>query len=396
MKKLFMEKGIIFFVLLVSTILLSKNYTFFFKDCVINYIEFSGNEFEIPSDQEIFWISNVQNWQIKNKNNDYSFSFKIINLDDYKDYYMEKIEDNIFSLKSTQIIIFYNNQLNRWCETNKSNLKYLSKKESIVFDKDIKGWIGLKSKGTWDFIYEMYNDGTFNKNIELNGSILGESNVYLINQKLNTSINSSERLMRSLNSVPKIYQDVFTLNIGMLNTKNKINYINLKSYDILSFSDDYIINLNNVQTSAEIIRTIENTDYNGMGIDIVNGKILIHEIFDDKSFAIKKVLINNFSNGENIKIDLGKSWNIKYKLNKTKDTFISSSRTRFIEYTLIINNYSNEEKKISIEMKQPGLELINYDNNYFKNNSSIGSIELKGKMKMNSQQKIKLSIKIQN
>ncbi|PNR97367.1 hypothetical protein X928_10150 [Petrotoga miotherma DSM 10691] len=393
-----MKKMYVFFMLIVflSITVLSENYTFIFKDVQLFYTVSNETSFLVPEGFDVLWISGVDSWELKKVYQ--HFPFKITSLEDYTQKSIEAIDEDIYKIVGTNEILFFNPQLNRWCVTDEKNKDKIQPPTQILLKNPKNAVIALKGEGSWEIIYEMKNDGTFSKNVQINGVPVGQTNLYLVNEYLNLSPRDyleSTKLLSNTRMASEddfeivaqeaILSQTYTMNLGRVNFQNSLMNVRISQNDILSYEDRNVINFSlytNITnyTKTEIIRHVENTKYNGLGIELPSGKVWIHEEFDSESFPIKLAYINDTPVGDTFKINLGESWDVQYKIEKLSDVEVKSANSRIVNLLISVKNFSKDKQIVNLSMSTPNIEIdeMQIEGNYqnLKNNSEKGKIDI--------------------
>lgn len=392
-----MKKSLILLiVIIVSLTVLSQSYTFIFKNVQLHYITTNKTTFSVPEDFDVLWVSGVDSWELKKVYQ--NFPFKIVSLEDYSDKYIQETEDNVYQVLDTREILFFNSQINKWCVTEEKYKDRIKPSIQVMLKNPKNAVISMKSPGSWKVIYEMKSDGTFNKNIEINGTPVGETYLYLVNEYLNLSSNNYIETTKLLSTTrmesqadfqtvaqEAILSQTYTIDLGEVELENNLMNFSISQNKVLSYEDRNVINFSlytNMSdfTKANIVRYIENTNYNRLGIEIPAGEIWIHEEFDKESFPIKLSYVQDTPIGDTIKIDLGKSWDVQYKVQKLSDVEVKTSNSRITDFLFTIKNYGDADRIINIIANIPNVEIndIKIDGNYrnFKNNSEKGKIDI--------------------
>ncbi|MDN5346239.1 MAG: hypothetical protein PWQ73_752 [Petrotoga sp.] len=393
-----MKKMYVFFMLIVflSITVLSENYTFIFKDVQLFYTVSNETSFLVPDGFDVLWVSGVDSWELKKVHQ--NFPFKIISLEDYTQKSIEAIDEDVYKIVGTNEILFFNPQLNRWCVTDEVNKDKIQPTTQILLKNPKNAVIALRGEGSWEVIYEMKSDGTFNKNVQINGVPVGQTNLYLVNEYLNlsprdyiesTKLLSSTRI-ESENDFDIVAQEAilsqtYTMNLGRVNFQNSLMNFRISQNDILSYEDRNVINFSlysNIPnfTKTQIIRYIENTRYNGLGIELPSGEVWIHEEFDSESFPIKLAYIEDTPVGDTLKINLGESWDVQYKIEKLSDVEVKSANSRIVDFLIAVENFSKDKQIVNLSMSEPNVEIdeMQIEGNYqnLKNNSEKGKIDI--------------------
>jgi len=393
-----MKKVYVFFMLIVFLCItvLSENYTFVFKDVQLFYTVSNETSFLVPDGFDVLCISGVDSWELQ-KVYQY-FPFKIVSLDDFTQKSIEAIDEGVYKIIGTKEILFYNPQLSQWCVTDEKNKDKIQPSTQILLRNPKNSVIALMAKGSWKVIYEMKSDGTFNKNVQIKGIPVGPTNLYLVNEYLNLSpvdyVESTKLLsytrvasMDDFGIVAKeaIVSQTYTMNLGKINFQNTLMNVRISQNDILSYEDRNVINFSlysNIPnyTKTQIIRHIENTKYNGLGIELPSGEVWIHEEFDSESFPIKLAYIEDTPVDDSLKINLGESWDVQYKIEKMSDVEVKSRNSRIVDFLITVQNYSKDRQIVNLSMSSPNIEIdkMQIEGNYqnFKNNSEKGKIDI--------------------
>jgi hypothetical protein len=393
-----MKKMFIFLMLIVflSMTALSENYTFIFKDVQLFYNVSNETSFLVPDGFDVLWISGVDSWELKKVYQ--HFPFKIASLEDYTQKSIEVIDENVYKIIGTNEILFYNPQLNHWCVTDEKNKDKIQPTTQILLKNPKSAVIALRGEGSWEVIYEMKSDGTFNKNVQFNGVPVGQTNLYLVNEYLNLSSRDYIESTKLLSSTRMVNEDDFgmvakeailsqtyTMNLGKVNFQNTLMNVRISQNDILSYQDRNVVNFSlysNIPnyTKTQIIRHIENTKYNGLGIELPSGEVWIHEEFDNESFPIKLAYINDTPVGDTLKINLGESWDVQYKIEKLSDVEVKSANSRIVDFLITVKNFSYDRQIVNLSMFEPNIEIeeMQVEGNYqnLKNNSEKGKIDI--------------------
>jgi hypothetical protein len=328
--------------------------------------------------------------------NKYNFSFNIIDLNEFTDE-IKEIEDNIYEVKDSNKILFYNSSFGKWAITDKKNISFITNSKYLTVDSDENVLVATYKNASWNVVYELYPDGRFTKNVEiLNVDNLKNSKVYLINDYLQENIQNFSLMTRNIATESKSYdfqenivQNIYTLDLGILDINSEKAVINIDSRKIVLFEDYLEIPLSySVQnTNPYITRYIENTKENGLGIEIPQGKLWINEEFDDKIVPLNKLEISSYSIGESIILNMGKNWNFNYSNNIISSVKINDE-TIMTQRKIELSNLSNDYKWILISEKTANILLddfsINGDYDTLIDDSKKGEINLKVKMKPNS------------
>jgi len=395
----------------VSVFIMSSNYTFIFKDAILHYVQHDEKIFEIPDRYNVQWVIGADDWSIKE--NQETFSFKIIKLDDYSHYELKQIENNVLLVEELNSILFYNSKINQWCITDKSNLIKLSSKRILEVNSKKNYFVGLIGYGQWEIFYEMKNDGTFIQKIQIDGEPVGLTNAYVINRNISDSrqdLYQTRMLMEKSVSdsnfasyESEIISDTYILKLGEIDFNGKTINFTLENFRIRSFEDRYTIKPNvyidsSKAQNVEIIRSFENSPFNGVGEPFPSGKVLIHENFNGNSFVIKQGRIDNTPVNEYAKISLGESWDVKYDFLKISDRTVRDHNTRVIQFQINVINSSSETKKMNLNISQSGLEIQNFmfDNKFksIQNNSKLGILNFDFEINPNSTGEISITISI--
>ena len=393
-----MKKMFIFLMLIVflSMTALSENYTFIFKDVQLFYNVSNETSFLVPDGFDVLWISGVDSWELKKVYQ--HFPFKIASLEDYTQKSIEAIDENVYKIIGTNEILFYNPQLNHWGVTDEKNKDKIQPTTQILLKNPKSAVIALRGEGSWEVIYEMKSDGTFNKNVQFNGVPVGQTNLYLVNEYLNLSSRDYIESTKLLSSTRMVNEDDFgmvakeailsqtyTMNLGKVNFQNTLMNVRISQNDILSYQDRNVINFSlytNITnyTKTQIIRHVENTKYNGLGIELPSGEVWIHEEFDNESFPIKLAYINDTPVGDTLKINLGESWDVQYKIEKLSDVEVKSANSRIVDFLITVKNFSYDRQIVNLSMFEPNIEIeeMQVEGNYqnLKNNSEKGKIDI--------------------
>jgi len=393
-----MKKVYVFFMLIVFLCItvLSENYTFVFKDVQLFYTVSNETSFLVPDGFDVLCISGVDSWELQKVYQ--NFPFKIVSLDDFTQKSIEAIDEGVYKIIGTKEILFYNPQLSQWCVTDEKNKDKIQPSTQILLRNPKNSVIALRARGSWEVIYEMKSDGTFNKNVQIKGIPVGPTNLYLVNEYLNLSpvdyVESTKLLsytrvasMDDFGIVAKeaIVSQTYTMNLGKINFQNTLMNVRISQNDILSYEDRNVINFSlysNIPnyTKTQIIRHIENTKYNGLGIELPSGEVWIHEEFDSESFPIKLAYIEDTPVDDSLKINLGESWDVQYKIEKMSDVEVKSQNSRIVDFLITVQNYSKDRQIVNLSMSSPNIEIdkMQIEGNYqnFKNNSEKGKIDI--------------------
>jgi len=393
-----MKKMYVFFMLIVclSIMVLSENYTFFFKDAQLFYMVSNETSFFVPDGFDVLFVNGVDSWELKKVYQ--PFPFKIVSLDKYAQTTIEAIDEGIYKIVGTNEILFYDSQLKQWCITDEENKGKIKPTTQILLKNPRNSVIALRADGSWKVIYEMKNDGTFNKNVQISGIPVGPTNLYLVNESLNLSprdyIESTKLLsttrMNGGNDFGMVLSEAilsqtYTMNLGKINFQNSLMNVTISQNDILSYEDRNVINFSlysNIPNykNTQIIRHVENTKYNGLGIELPSGEVWIHEEFDRESFPIKLAYINDTPVGDMLKINLGESWDIQYKIEKLSDVEVKSANSRIVDFLITVQNFSKDKQIVNLSMSAPNIEIdkMQIEGNYqsLKNNSEKGKIDI--------------------
>ena len=303
-----MNKKVLVLVLFVtlSVISLTQTYTFLFRDAQLHYVTTDQTTFQVPEGFEVLWVTGVNSWSLEKTYQ--QFSFKIVSLEDFKNKTIQQIDENIFKIDGTNDILFYNSQINHWCTTNEKNKDKIKASVKIVLEKtkNKTATIALQAPGTWKIVYEMKKDGTFKKNIEINGKAVGTTNLYLVNEYLNLSPRDYVETTKALSTLrlgqgtdfqtiaqEAILTQTYTIFLGNIKFVSDIMNFSISENKVLSYEDRNVITFNlytNIQdfTKTRLVRYFENTKHNGLGIDLPYGEVWIYEQYDDKNFPIKR------------------------------------------------------------------------------------------------------------
>ncbi|HOB16835.1 MAG TPA: hypothetical protein PK894_05830 [Defluviitoga sp.] len=395
-----MNKKVLVLVLFVtlSVISLTQTYTFLFRDAQLHYVTTDQTTFQVPEGFEVLWVTGVNSWSLEKTYQ--QFSFKIVSLEDFKNKTIQQIDENIFKIDGTNDILFYNSQINHWCTTNEKNKDKIKASVKIVLEKtkNKTATIALQAPGTWKIVYEMKKDGTFKKNIEINGKAVGTTNLYLVNEYLNLSPRDYVETTKALSTLrlgqgtdfqtiaqEAILTQTYTISLGNIKFVSDIMNFSISENKVLSYEDRNVITFNlytNIQdfTKTRLVRYFENTKHNGLGIDLPYGEVWIYEQYDDKNFPIKKTNIYDTPIDDIVKIDLGESWDVQYKFEKLSDVEVKTADTRIIDFLITIKNFSDKIKVVQISAAAPNLEIdqMKIDGGYrgVKDNSQKGKIDL--------------------
>lgn len=395
-----MNKKVLVLVLFVtlSVISLTQTYTFLFRDAQLHYVTTDQTTFQVPEGFEVLWVTGVNSWSLEKTYQ--QFSFKIVSLEDFKNKTIQQIDENIFKIDGTNDILFYNSQINHWCTTNEKNKDKIKASVKIVLEKtkNKTATIALQAPGTWKIVYEMKKDGTFKKNIEINGKAVGTTNLYLVNEYLNLSPRDYVETTKALSTLrlgqgtdfqtiaqEAILTQTYTIFLGNIKFVSDIMNFSISENKVLSYEDRNVITFNlytNIQdfTKTRLVRYFENTKHNGLGIDLPYGEVWIYEQYDDKNFPIKKTNIYDTPIDDIVKIDLGESWDVQYKFEKLSDVEVKTADTRIIDFLITIKNFSDKIKVVQISAAAPNLEIdqMKIDGGYrgVKDNSQKGKIDL--------------------
>jgi len=383
-------------IVFLSITILSENYTFIFKDVQLFYTVSNETSLLVPDGFDVLWVSGVDSWELKKVYQ--HFPFKITSLEDYTQKSIEAIDEDVYKIVGTNEILFFNPQLNRWCVTDEVNKDKIQPTTQILLKNPKNAVIALRGEGSWEVIYEMKSDGTFNKNVQFNGVPVGQTNLYLVNEYLNLSPRDyieSTKLLSSTRMAGEddfgmvaqeaILSQTYTMNLGKINFQNTLMNIRISQNDILSYEDRNVINFSlysNIPnyTKTQIIRHIENTKYNGLGIELPSGEVWIHEEFDNESFPIKLAYINDTPVGDTLKINLGESWDVQYKIEKLSDVEVKSANSRIVDFLISVKNFSKDRQIVNLSMSTPNIEIdeMQIEGNYqnLKNNSEKGKIDI--------------------
>lgn len=388
-------KKILFLMLFIISILSFSNpLSLIFKDAIVNFEEMKPGQHKLSEDENVLWVEGSKSWNIKE--NKYNFSFNIIDLNEFTDE-IKEIEDNIYEVKDSNKILFYNSSFGKWAITDKKNISFITNSKYLTVDSDENVLVATYKNASWNVVYELYPDGRFTKNVEiLNVDDLKNSKVYLINDYLQENIQNFSLMTRNIATESKSYdfqenivQNIYTLDLGILDINSEKAVINIDSRKIVLFEDYLEIPLSySVQnTNPYITRYIENTKENGLGIEIPKGKLWINEEFDDKIVPLNKLEISSHSIGESIILNMGKSWNFNYSNNIISNVKINDE-TIMTQRKIELSNLSNDYKWILISEKTANILLddfsINGDYDTLIDDSKKGEINLKVKMKPNS------------
>lgn len=404
--------SMIFVVLGIITF--TQTYTFLFRDAQLYYVPTDQTTFQVPSGFEVLWVSGANTWRLEK--NYQQFSFKIVSLEDYKNKPIQQIDENIFKIDGTNDILFYNSQINHWCITNEKNRdKITAATVKVVLEKPKNSKtsiIALKTSGTWKTVYEMKKDGTFKKNVEIEGKAVGTTNLYLVNEYLNLSTRDyvgntkalalgSDRATDFQSVVEEaILTQTYTINLGSIKFVSDTMNFSISENRVLSYEDRNVITFNlytNLQdfTKTRLVRYIENTTYNGLGIDLPYGEVWIYEQYNDKNFPTKKSNIFDTPVGDMVKIDLGESWDVQYKIEKLSDVEVKTSDSRMIDFLITIKNFSDKIRVVQISATSPNIEIdqMTMDGGYrgLKDYSQTGKIDMS--FEITDEVKIRMTVK---
>lgn len=404
--------SMIFVVLGVITF--TQTYTFLFRDAQLHYVTTDQTTFQVPDGFEVLWVTGVNSWRLEK--NYQQFSFKVVSLEDYKNKTIQQIDENIFKIEGTNDILFYNSQINHWCITNEKNIDKINASVKVVLEKSKNGktsLIALKTSGTWKMVYEMKKDGTFKKNIEIEGKAVGTTNLYLVNEYLNLSSQDYVGNTKALSSLRSeqgadfqsvvqeaILTQTYTINLGSVKFVSDTMNFSISENRVLSYEDRNVITFNlytNIQdfTKTRLVRYIENTTYNGLGIDLPYGEVWIYEQYNDKNFPTKKSNIFDTPIGDMVKIDLGESWDVQYKIEKLSDVEVKTSDSRIIDFLITIKNFSDKIRVVQISATSPNLEIdqMTMDGGYrgLKDYSQKGKIDMS--FEITDEVKIRMTVK---
>ncbi len=404
--------SMIFVVLGIITF--TQTYTFLFRDAQLYYVPTDQTTFQVPDGFEVLWVSGANSWRLEK--NYQQFSFKIVSLEEYKNKPIQQIDENIFKIDGTNDILFYNTQVNHWCITNEKNKdKITAATVKVVLEKpknNKTSIIALKTSGTWKTVYEMKKDGTFKKNVEIEGKAVGTTNLYLVNEYLNLSTHDYVGNTKALalgadratdfQSVVEeaILTQTYTINLGSIKFVSDTMNFSISENRVLSYEDRNVITFNlytNLQdfTKTRLVRYIENTTYNGLGIDLPYGEIWIYEQYNDKNFPTKKSNIFDTPVGDMVKIDLGESWDVRYKIEKLSDVEVKTSDSRIIDFLITIKNFSDKIRVVQISATSPNIEIdqMTMDGGYrgLKDYSQKGNIDMS--FEITDEVKIRMTVK---
>lgn len=389
-----MKKMSILFILLFSLVTFSNPLTLIFKDAVVNFVEMTPGSHELKEGQNVLWVEGSSSWKIKNNN--YNFNFQIASLENI-DNEIKEIDDNIFEIIGKNEILFYYSKLGKWAITDKSNLKYLVGGKTLEISSQSSVYVALYNNASWKMIYELYPDGKFSKNIEINNaSNEVESNIYVVNDYLEQNIQQFSFMTRNLATEAKstgfeenIINELYTLFIGKMKLDSEKHVLNIDYKKIISFEDYLKIPLSYSAKNQNPykIRYIENTKNNGLGIEIPAGELWINESFDNNIIPLKKINIQSYSIGEKLSLNLDRSWNFNYSNNTVSDKKVNDE-IRITQKNIILNNNSNDYKWVMIEESGPNVILedltTNDDYDTLINDSSKDNINIKIKLKPNT------------
>ncbi len=177
---------------------------------------------------------------------------------------------------------------------------------------------------------------------------MGTTNLYLVNEYLNLSTRDyvgntkalalgSDRATDFQSVVEEaILTQTYTINLGSIKFVSDTMNFSISENRVLSYEDRNVITFNlytNLQdfTKTRLVRYIENTTYNGLGIDLPYGEVWIYEQYNDKNFQQKSNIFDT-PVGDMVKIDLGESWDVQYKIEKLSDVEVKTSDSRMIDF----------------------------------------------------------------
>lgn len=389
-----MKKLTFLMVLTISFLAFSNPLSLIFKDAIVNFEEMKPGDHIMSEDENILWVEGSEKWSIKT--NKYNFSFNLVDLDQFTGE-IKEVEDNIFEVVDSNKILFYNSNLGKWATTDKKNFPFIKNSKHLSIYAKQNVLVATYKKASWSMIYELYPDGKFTKNVEISGAeTLENSRVYLINDYLQENIQNFSLMTRNIAAESKSYdfqedivQNIYTLDLGNLDINSDKSVINIDTRKILLFEDYLEIPLPYTTQNANpyIIRHIENTKENGLGIEIPQGKLWINEKFDNETVPLNKINIDSYSIGESIVLNMDKSWNFYYSNNIISDVKINNE-TRMTQRNINLTNHSDDYKWVLISEKSANIQLddysVNDDYDTLINDSKKGEINIKIKMNPNS------------
>jgi hypothetical protein len=398
-----MKRIVFLTILTISIISFSNPLSLIFKDAIVNFEEMKPGQHILSEDENILWVEGSESWSIKA--NKYNFSFNIIDLNQFTGE-IKEIEDNIYEVIDSNKILFYNSNFGKWATTDRKNLAFITNSKYLTIDSKNNVLVATYKNASWNMVYELYPDGRFTKNVEiLNANTLRNSKVYLINDYLQENIQNFSLMTRNIASESKSYdfqenivQNIYTLDLGILDINSEKSVINIDSRKIILFEDYLEIPLSySVQnTNPYVTRYIENTKENGLGIEIPKGKLWINEEFDDKIVPLNKLTIESHSIGESIILNMEKSWDFNYSNHIISDVKINDE-TRMIQRKIKLSNLSNNYKWVMISEKSANVQLddysVNDDYDTLINDSKKGEVNIKIKMNPNSNMSLDLIYK---
>ncbi len=398
-----MKKLSFLLIMMISIVAFTNPLSLIFKDAMVNFVEMEPGIHELKANQNILWVEGSESWSIK-KNN-YNFNFQIVSLEDINSE-IKEIDDNIFEIVGENKILFHYQKLGKWTLTDKENLKFINGVKSLHINSKKNVYVAIYNQASWEMIYELNPDGKFSKNIEiLNAANESKSRTYIINDYLRENIQEFSMMTRNMASESKSYsfeenivQDIYTLFLGNISLNSEKTIINIDKKDVKLFEDYLRIPLSSSTKNSNpyIIRYIENTKENGLGIEIPAGELWINEKFDNKIVPLNKININSYSIGEKITLNLDRSWNFNYSNTTISDVKVNDE-VRMIQRHIKLNNYSEDFKWVIIEEISSNIELDDFSTNddydTLINDSKKGQINIKIKLEPNSSLNLNLIYK---
>lgn len=389
-----MKRALItFFILIIALLSFSKDYNFIFKDGLVNFIKMSPGKHKIENNAEIMWVIGSNGYSVSYE--DFSPKFKIIDIKDYSYNTLKEIENNYYLVDDSNKIIYFNNKINSWVEILKEDFEVFNSNKILNISSDKDVYVGLKYDANWKNFYELKSNGNFKRSIEINSDYKGKGYTFLISTNINSDPNYYYSQVRNVETFSKsamgdsnfsenINNEIYTVELRDFSIDSNKIILNLYEKDIINYEDRNLINFtpfsSNGSKNMLKYRLIENADYNGLGLDINSGEVFISEKFDDIDFPLKKSFIDNYAKDELIRLSLGESWNMKYKIEKISDKNFKSQSTRIMEYKISIYNYDDKIQKVSILSDSLGMsiESIKFGNNIsnIENNSKENIIDI--------------------
>ena len=228
---------------------------------------------------------------------------------------------------------------------------YILKVSDENKDNSLSAWISINN-----------NSGTQFKNAQIY-CIAGEVNTKKIERpvymeamsKSSRSYSAPRNIKAKSLSAYKIYKIPFK---ETLNNKEKkqisfINVKNLKYKQYASFESSIIYNRINKREKIPFINEIRilNKKENSLGISLPSGTVRVYKQKDEISHFIGQDHISNTSINDEIKLKIGKYFDITQDILQT--TFVSRKNYRKSAYTRIIKNNSNKKQRIEIRENTP-------------------------------------------